>query len=108
MLHARFRDEETPVFDSTNYCREWARAVAKTGLGPYDAKTCKRTGVRIHDCRCSAAINALAAGVDESTVLKTGRWATRKMLDRYNVQHVDILKAAIEKVAKYRAAVVNR
>jgi hypothetical protein len=34
------------------------------------------TRVRIHDCRCSAAINLLAAGVDEGTVLKIGGWAT--------------------------------
>jgi len=29
-------------------------------------------GVRIHDCRASAAINLLASGVDEGLVLKIG------------------------------------
>jgi hypothetical protein len=50
----------------------------------------------------------LAAGVDESTVLKIGGWKMRAMLDRYNVHRVDIPTAAMEKVAKHaerRAAV---
>jgi integrase len=103
-LKTRFRNEDSPVFDSTNYRFEWSKAIAKVGLGTWDKKTRDRTGVRIHDCRCSAAINALAAGVDESTVLKIGGWKTRAMLDRYNVQHADILKAAMEKAAKYVSA----
>ena len=89
------------VFDYTNYRREWAKAVAKAGLGTWDPITKKRTGVRIHDCRCSAAINLLAAGVDEGLVLKIGGWKTRAMLDRYNVQHAGRLKAAMERGAQF-------
>jgi len=100
-LRKMFRDADQPIFDHTNYRPEWAKATAKAGLGTWDAKTRTRTGVRIHDCRCSAAINLLAAGVDEGTVLKIGGWTTRKMLDRYNVQHGDILKAAMQKRDAY-------
>lgn len=39
--------------------------------------------MRIHDCRASAAINLLGAGVEEALVLKIGGWQTRAMLDRY-------------------------
>jgi integrase len=106
MLRARFRDENVPVFNfDENYVRrEWGKAVAAAGLGTWDAKARTRSGPRIHDCRCSAAINALAAGVDESTVLKLGGWKTRAMLDRYNVQDAGVLKNAMLKVAKHVAS----
>lgn len=96
-----FKNPEGVVFDSTNHRREWAKAVAKAKLGTWDAETQTRTGVRIHDCRCSAAINLLAAGVDEGLVLKIGGWKTRAMLDRYNVQHAGRLKAAMERGAQF-------
>ena len=96
-----FRNPEGVVFESTNYRREWAKAVAKAKLGTWDPETQKRTGVRIHDCRCSAAINLLAAGVDEGLVLKIGGWKTRAMLDRYNVQHAGRLKTAMERGAQF-------
>jgi integrase len=100
-LRKMFRVSDQPIFDHPNFRPEWAKATAKAGLGTWDTKTRTRTGVRIHDCRCSAAINMLAAGIDESTVLKIGGWATRKMLDRYNVQHGDIVKAAMRKRDTY-------
>lgn len=102
-LKLKFRTD-SPVFEFTNFRPEWAKAVANAGLGTWDKKTRTRTGVRIHDCRCSAAINLLASGADESSVLKIGGWATRKMLDRYNVQHGDIVKAAMKKRDTWIAA----
>jgi integrase len=101
-LRKQFRNPDCPVFDSSNYQEEWARACAKAGLGEYDEETKRKTGgVRIHDCRCSGAINLLEAGVDEGLVLKIGGWKTRTMLDRYNVVTVERLHAAMEKVGKY-------
>lgn len=87
-LKNQFRVEDGLVFDSTNLRDAWGKACAKAGLRSYDSKTKRRGeegGARLHDCRCSGAINMLRAGVDESTVLKIGGWKTRKMLDRYNV-----------------------
>ncbi len=100
-LRKMFRDESKPVFDSTNYRPEWNKACAKAGIGTWDPETRTRTGVRIHDCRCSGAINLLESGVDEGLVLKIGGWKTRAMLDRYNVTSVERLKAAMEKSGKY-------
>jgi site-specific recombinase XerD len=94
-------DANTPLFDSSNYRTEWAIACAKAGLGTYDEKNGVRTGVRIHDCRCSGAINLLAAGVDEGLVLKVGGWKTRSMLDRYNVADMTRLTEAMEKGGKF-------
>jgi integrase len=96
-----FRNENRPVFDSTNYRPEWAKACAKAGIGTWEGKARTRTGVRIHDCRCSGAINLLASGVDEGLVLKIGGWKTRSMLDRYNIADITRLSAAMEKGGKF-------
>jgi len=100
-LKKRFRANDQPVFETTNYRKEWAKACAKAGLRTWNQKTYTRTGVRIHDCRASAAINLLASGVDEGLVLKIGGWKTRAMLDRYNVADVSRLTAALEKGGKF-------
>jgi integrase len=103
-LRKQFRNPDRPVFDTANYKDEWLRACAKAGLGGYDEQTHRKIGtegVRIHDCRCSGAINLLEAGVDEGLVLKIGGWKTRTMLDRYNVTSVERLAAALEKGGRY-------
>jgi integrase len=94
--------DDKPLFDSSSYQSEWARACAKAGLGAYDEETHRKTGgVRIHDCRCSGAINLIDSGVPESTVLKIGGWRSRTMLDRYNVVDMKRLADAMEKAGKY-------
>jgi integrase len=100
-LRKQFRDPNLPLFDSSNYRIEWAIACAKAGVGTWDAEKRTRTGVRIHDCRASGAINLLASGVDEGLVLKIGGWKTRSMLDRYNVADITRLTAAMEKGGKF-------
>jgi integrase len=100
-LQKMFRRKSHPVFDFTNYRNEWNKACAKVGIGTWDKKTRTRTGARIHDCRCSGAINLLEGNVDEGTVLKIGGWRSRVMLDRYNVTSVARLTAAMEKGGKY-------
>lgn len=101
VLQIMVRDESRPVFDFANYRKEWSKAVAKAKLGTWDAETQTRTGVRMHDCRVSAAINLLDSGVDERLVLKIGGWKTREMMDRYNVSNPKRLKAAIERAGKF-------
>lgn len=87
-LGSQFQVQSGFVFDSTNHVAEWNKACAKAGVRGFDVETRKRskaTGGRLHDCRCSGAVNLLRAGLDEGTVLKIGGWKTRAMLDRYNV-----------------------
>jgi len=103
-LRKRFRHDDEPVFDSTNYRPEWNKACAKAGLRGYDEDKRTRddnTNGRIHDLRCSGAINLLDAGVDEGTVLKIGGWKTRAMLDRYNVLNRDRAAKALTKAGDY-------
>ena len=94
MLHKMFR-VPGPVFYSTNFRREWSKAVAKVGLGTWDKKTQTRTGVRIHDCRCSAAVNLVDSGVDSDLVMKIGGWKTMAMFSRYNVLDTKRMRAAM-------------
>ena len=78
-LSSKFHVQSGFVFDSTNYRAEWNKACAKAGLRSYDSKTRKcgdEGGARLHDCRCSGAVNLLRAGLDEGTVLKIGGWKT--------------------------------
>jgi integrase len=101
-LRKQFRNPDLPVFDTANYKEEWDKACAKAGLGEFDEKTHRKTGgVRIHDCRCSGAINLLESGVNEGLVLKIGGWKTREMLDRYDITSMTRLTTAMEKAGKY-------
>jgi integrase len=102
-LRKMFRTEG-PVFNSTNYRPAWSKACAKVGLGTYDKKTRTRTGVRIHDCRCSAAVNLVDAGVNEDLVMKIGGWKTKAMFSRYNVINTMRTREAMIQGGQYVAA----
>jgi len=65
------------------------------------------TGVRIHDCRCSGAVNLIDSGVNEGLALKIGGWKTRKRLDRYNVTNRKRLAAALRQSGEYVAGRMN-
>jgi integrase len=106
-LRKQFRSDDRPIFDSTNYRPEWAKACDKAGMGTWDQAKRTRTGVRIHDCRASAAINLLASGVDEGLVLKIGGWKTRSMLDRYKVANDTRLADAMTKGGAFVNALMN-
>jgi hypothetical protein len=99
-LSKQFHVQGGFVFDSTNYRMEWNKACAKAGLRDFDEKTrtCgEEGGARLHDCRCSDAVNLLRSGIDEGTVLKIGGWKTRAMLDRYNVMDEWRIAAGLKK-----------
>lgn len=101
MLKKMFRSDG-PVFNVTNYRAEWQKACHKAKLGVRDKKR-RFTGVRIHDLRCSGAINLVDAGVSEDTVMKVGGWKTKAMFSRYNVMNTDRLRAAMVKGGEYVA-----
>ena len=102
LLRRMFRVDDAPIFDVTNFRAEWQKACHKLGLG---ARTKDRrfTGLRIHDLRCSAAVNLVEAGVAEDVVMKIGGWKTRAMFSRYNVMNLDRLRAAMEQGGRYVA-----
>jgi integrase len=95
-----FRRSGDTVFYTVNYRAEWQKACTKVGLG-IRTKTRTFDGVRIHDLRCSAAINLVDAGVSEDMVMKIGGWKTKAMFSRYNVANKDRLRAAMEKGGRH-------
>lgn len=106
ILKKMFRQAGAPVFDYTNYRVEWQKACHKVGLGVRDEKRCFN-GLRIHDLRCSAAINLVDAGVPEDTVMKIGGWKTKAMFSRYNVMDTRRIRHAMEQGGDYVARKVT-
>jgi integrase len=102
MLKKKFRQDDSPVFETVNFRDAWQKAAVKVGIGKLDDKG-HYTGARIHDLRCSAAINLVDAGVAEDVVMKIGGWKTKAMFSRYNVMNLDRLKAAMVKGGAYVA-----
>ena len=100
-LRKLFRRNGDAIFYTVNYRSEWHKACDKVGLGVRDPKTRTFDGVRIHDLRCSAAINLVDAGVSEDMVMKIGGWKTKAMFSRYNVANKDRLRAAMEKGGRH-------
>ena len=98
-----------PVFDFTNYRAEWNKATAAAGLATFDKKNRRRGegNIRIHDCRCSGAINLIDAAVDRDMVLAIGGWKTDAMLRRYNRPTEARLHAAMEKGGEYVTVRMN-
>jgi hypothetical protein len=99
---------DAPVFDSTNYRTECSRACASAGIGTFEPKTRVRTGARIHDCRCSAAINLIDAGISEDIVMKIGGWKTKEMFSRYNVMDADRIRNAMQQAGDYVQARIKK
>jgi Phage integrase family len=98
-----FRRANRPVFYFVNYRVAWQKACDKLKLGKRDKKR-RYSGLRIHDLRCSAAVNLVDAGVPEDIVMKIGGWQTRSMFSRYNVMNTDRVRAAMEKGGDYVAS----
>ncbi|MGH3263215.1 MAG: tyrosine-type recombinase/integrase, partial [Trebonia sp.] len=77
------------------------------GMGAH-VKKCKYGGLRkyvgllVHDMRRSAARNLRRAGVSEGTIMQTGGWRTRSMLDRYNIQNRLDQREAMDALTLYR------
>lgn len=88
------------VFYIVNYRSEWHKACHVAKLGVRDEKR-RFTGARIHDLRCSAAINLVDAGVSEDMVMKIGGWKTKAMFSRYNIANKDRLREAMERGGDY-------
>lgn len=97
-----FGRANAPVFYIATYRVALQKACDKLKLGVRD-KNRRYSGLRIHDLRCSAAVNLVDAGVPEDIVMKIGGWQTRVMFSRYNVMNTDRVKAAMEQGGQYIA-----
>jgi hypothetical protein len=77
-----------------------AESVPHAGLAVRDENR-RFNGVRIHDLRCSAAVNLIDAGVSEDLVMKIGGWKTKAMFSRYNIANKAHLREAMERGGEY-------
>jgi integrase len=102
LLKKMFRKNGDRVFDTKNYRAEWYKASVSVGVGTRDTAD-NYSGLRIHDLRCSAAINLVDAGVPEDIVMKIGGWKTKAMFSRYNVMNSERIRKAMEQGGTYVA-----
>src|SRR5579871_621514 len=83
MLKKMFRDQAKPVFDHSALRRGWCVTCHALGLGVYDEKKRKYSGLTIHDLRRSAARNLIRAGVDRGTAMSITGHLTEHVFERY-------------------------
>lgn len=103
MLKKRFRGG--PVFDMTNFRREWNKACVKVGLGQKTGEEWyKYEGLIPHDFRRSAARNLVSSGVDIPTAMKVTGHLTRHIFLRYNIISTEQLHEAMAKVTAQNKA----
>ncbi|PYT68368.1 MAG: hypothetical protein DMG40_00095 [Acidobacteria bacterium] len=100
MLKKLFR-KDGPVFDTTNFRREWIKACVKLSLGKKTGEEWHQyEGLIPHDFRRSAARNLIQAGVDQSTAMRITGHRTVAVFQRYNIVSTEQLHEAMAKVSE--------
>lgn len=105
LLKKMFR-KEGPVFDNTNFRKEWATACHKLGLGVKDGW--RYHGLTPHDFRRSAARNLRRAGVTEDVAMSITGHKSRTIFSRYNITDTADIHDALVKVGQYSKGQVQR
>ena len=113
MLKKLFRTTG-PVFNTTNFRKEWERACVQVGLGKREKRIDKNgkpwyhyQGLIPHDFRRSAVRNLINAGVDQATAMKITGHRTVSVFQRYNIISTEQLHEAAKKVADYNASLMQ-
>jgi integrase len=111
LLKKQFRKDGSPVFDTTNFRKEFRNACAAVGLGKLTKVVSERgyrwekyEGLIPHDFRRSAVRNMIRAKVDVRVAMQISGHKTRSVFDRYNISDTDDVKDAVRKVAEFRKA----
>jgi integrase len=100
LLKKMFR-KSGPVFDATNLRQEWCRACHDLGLGVYDVKTRRYSGLTIHDLRRSAVRNLTRAGVPRGIAMAITGHKTEHVFERYNIVNTDDVREALVRLGEY-------
>jgi integrase len=108
MLEKHFRQDDAPVFDTTNFRKEFQQACVAAGLGKITKmvsakgyKWEKYEGVTPHDFRRSGIRNMVRAGVPEKIAMSISGHKTRAVFDRHNITSTDDVRDAIKTVTRY-------
>jgi integrase len=79
------------------YRYHWNRACDKLGLGEFDKKTRRYSGLRPHDLRRSAIRNMIRAGVPRNVAMEISGHKTESIFNRCHiVDTTDVRKALVE------------
>jgi integrase len=115
MLKKQFRKDDAPVFDTTNFRKEFQQACVAAGLGKITKMVSARgykwekyEGVTPHDFRRSGIRNMVRAGVPEKIAMSISGHKTRAVFDRYNITSTDDVKDAIKTVTRYNKKKVGK
>jgi len=95
MLKRRLQ-KDGPVFDSTNFRKEFERA----------RKTAKCSHLLVHDFRRTAVSNLVGAGVRDSDAMQISGHRSYTVFERYNIRNTERLHEAISKVQKSHSLVI--
>ncbi len=85
ILKMKVRPHGEPIFDTTNFRKEWQRACHELKLGIYNPKTHVYRGAEPHDFRRTAVSNMNAAGVVETEAMAVSGHKTNSMFKRYGI-----------------------
>ena len=99
-----FQHIDMPVFNSTNFRREWNKACGKLGFGLFNKQKNTYYGLHPHDMRRSASRNLIGAGVPQTVAQKITGHKSSRMFDRYNITSDYDVTDALMKVGKYSEA----
>ena len=93
--------KDGPVFDTTNFRREWIKACVKLGLGKKTGEEWHQyEGLIPHDFRCSAARNLIRARVDQSIAMRITGHRTVAVFQHYTIVSTELLHEAMAKVSE--------
>lgn len=91
-----------PVFDTTNFRKEFYKAAVAAGLGRKTGTSWYQySGLIPHDLRRSAVRNLVNSGVGQSVAMRITGHKTVSVFERYNIVTTDQLHDAVAKVATY-------
>ncbi len=89
-----------PIFDVTNFRKEWRRACHKLKLGIYNEATEAYRGAEPHDFRRTAVSNLIAQGIPESVAMQISGHKTNSMFKRYGITDPRQVQNAFNKMRK--------
>lgn len=92
-----------PIFDMTNFRKEWRVACHKLGLGIYNEETETYRGAEPHDFRRTAVSNLIAQGIAESVAMQISGHKTNSMFKRYGITDQRQVQAAFSAMRKAKA-----
>lgn len=105
-LRKQFRRASKPIFaigkdDSKTRGKEayryhWNKACHQLGLGTFDRKSRRYSGLRPHDMRRSAIKNMMRAGVPRNVAMSISGHKTESVFNRYHIVETTDIRKALE------------